>query len=178
MRMERTLSGLHADDPERAVALAFGRRSGTSRRGFLGSAGLVAMGATVGGIILFHANMPAGLLPAALAQGAAGPKRLDYPGKDPGLVVLGDWPLVAETPESLLDEDITTAARFFIRNNGQIPDEDKNADAWTLKLDGEVNQSLTLGEIKGRFTPRTYRMVMKCGGNGRSFYQPPARGNQ
>ena len=180
MAIERTLSELHADDPERADALAFGRRTGASRRGFLGGAGLAALGAAVGGTIPFHANMPAGLLPAALAQGAAGPKRLDYPGKDPGLVLLGDRPLVAETPERLLDDDTTPAARFFIRNNGQIPDEDKNADAWSLKVDGEVSQplSLTLGEIKARFTPRTYRMVMECGGNGRSFYQPPARGNQ
>ncbi len=182
-RTERLLTELYADDPERADALAFGRRTSASRRGFLGGAGLAAMGAAVGGIIPFASGMPAGLVPAALAQSAAalsGPQRLDYPGKDPGLTLLGDRPLVAETPESLLDDDTTTTPRFFIRNNGQIPEETTNADAWTIRIDGEVNQPLafTLGDLKARFPARTYRMVMECGGNGRSFYQPPARGNQ
>ena len=37
---------------------------------------------------------------------------------------------------------------------------------------------LSVAELKSRFTPQTMRMVMECGGNGRSFFQPPARGNQ
>ena len=44
-RTERSLSELYADDPERADALAFGRKTPASRRGFLGGAGLAAMGA-------------------------------------------------------------------------------------------------------------------------------------
>ena len=44
--------------------------TGVDRRGFLGGAGLAAMGAAVGGAIPFAANMPGGLIPAALAQGA------------------------------------------------------------------------------------------------------------
>ena len=96
-----------------------------------------------------------GLVPAALAQSGgapSGPQRLDYPGKDPGLVLLGDRPLVAETPESLLDDDTTPTPRFFIRNNGQIPEEAKDADAWAIRIDGEVNRplELTLGELKAR----------------------------
>ncbi len=102
------------------------------------------------------------------------------PAKDKGLVLLGDRPLVAETPESLLDDDTTPAAKFFIRNNGQIPDESKQGDAWNFKVEGEIDKPLTLSvaELKSRFTPQTMRMVMECGGNGRSFFQPPARGNQ
>ena len=57
-------------DPERADAVIFGRKTGVDRRGFLGGAGLAAMGAAVGGAIPFAANMPGGLIPAALAQGA------------------------------------------------------------------------------------------------------------
>ncbi len=178
---ERSLTELYAADPERADALAFRRRAPASRRGFLGGAGLAAMGAALGGAIPFAANMPAGLIPAALAQGApAAPKRLDYPGKDPGLVLLGDRPLVAETPERLLDDDTTPTPRFFVRNNGQVPEPTGDAEAWRVKIDGEVNQplELTLGEMRARFPVRTLRMVMECGGNGRSFYQPAARGNQ
>ena len=87
---------------------------------------------------------------------------------------------MAETPEHLLDDETTPIAKFFIRNNGQIPEAAANPDAWKLTVDGEVNNrlELTLAELKSRFQPRTYRMVLECGGNGRSFFQPQARGNQ
>ena len=47
-------------------------------------------------------------------------------------------------------------------------------------IDGEVNQKLelTLAELKAKFQPVTRRMVLECGGNGRSFFTPQARGNQ
>ena len=67
-----------------------------------------------------------------------GPQYLKFPGKNEGLVVLGDRPLVAETPESLLDDDTTPIEKFYIRNNGQIPDEAKDPDAWKITIDGEV----------------------------------------
>ena len=70
---ERSIEELYREDPERADALAFGRRTGVDRRGFLGGAGLAAMGAAVGGTIPFAANMPGGMIPAALAQGTAAP---------------------------------------------------------------------------------------------------------
>lgn len=189
-RRERLIDELYADDPERADAIAFGRTTGLSRRGFLEGAGLAAFAAAVGGPIVYSAVMPGGLVPAALAQdaqpkGAAapaakGPQHLRFPGKDEGLVVLGDRPLVAETPEHLLDDNTTPLNRFFIRNNGQIPDEARDADGWKITVDGEVNNKLelTVGELKKRFKPKTYRMVLECGGNGRSFFTPQARGNQ
>ena len=113
----------------------FGRKTGVDRRGFLGGAGLAAMGAAVGGAIPFAANMPGGLIPAALAQTAPprrraapkGPQYLNFPGKDDKLVVLGERPLVAETPEHLLDDDTTPTDKFFIRNNGQIPEAGQGA---------------------------------------------------
>jgi DMSO/TMAO reductase YedYZ molybdopterin-dependent catalytic subunit len=188
-RTERSLEELYALDPERAEAVVFGRRTDATRRGFLGGAGFAALSAAVGGPIVFGTAMPGGLLPAAFAQesrkeGGAeaprGPKKLEFPGKDPGLIVLGDKPLVAETPEHLLDDDTTPTAKFFIRNNGQIPQAVADPDAWTLTIDGEVNKPLeiALGELKKRARPRTLRMVLECGGNGRSFFAPPARGNQ
>src|SRR5215218_1339059 len=192
MKKERTVDELYADDPERADALVFGRLPDTRRRGFHGGAGLAAVGAAVGGTIPFAGNMPGGLVPAALAQaqpsglpsGSAappkGPQPLNFPGKDEGLVVLGERPLVAETPEHLLDEATTPTSKFYIRNNGQIPEETKEPDKWKLTVDGEVNNKLelTLGELKSKFRPVTRRMVLECGGNGRSFFNPQARGNQ
>ena len=187
-KAERSLDELYEADPERADAVVFGRRAGPSRRGFLNGAGLAAFGAAVGGAVPFAGTMPSGLIPAALAQGAAssggpapkGPQLLDFPGKDKGLVVLGERPLVAETPEQMLDDETTPTAKFFIRNNGQIPEVAKDPDGWKLNVEGEVNNrlELTLGELKGRLSPKTYRMVLECGGNGRSFFHPQARGNQ
>jgi DMSO/TMAO reductase YedYZ molybdopterin-dependent catalytic subunit len=191
-KIERSLDELYSHDPERADAVVFGRRTNVSRRGFLNGAGLAAMGAAVGGTIPFAANMPAGLIPSAMAQSSppasgsaapaapAGPKILEFPGKDKGLIVLGDRPLVAETPEQMLDDVTTPVGKFFVRNNGQIPPESTQGDAWKLMVDGEVNTKLelTLGDIKKRFKPKTYRMVLECGGNGRSFFNPPGRGNQ
>ena len=95
-------------------------------------------------------------------------------------MVLGDKPLVAETPEHLLDDDTTPTAKFFIRNNGTPPQAPGEPDAWKLTIDGEVNKPLeiALADLKKRGPTRTYRMVLECGGNGRSFFTPQARGNQ
>ena len=183
---ERSIEELYAQDPERADATVFGRKTGLDRRGFLGGAGLAAVGAAVGGAIPFAANMPGGLIPAALAQSAPaaappkGPQYLKFPGKDDKLVLLGDRPLVAETPEHLLDEDTTPTPKFFVRNNGLIPEENKEPDRWKITIDGEVTNKIeiTLGELKTKFKPVTQRMVLECGGNGRSFFTPSARGNQ
>jgi len=186
-KIERSMEELYKDDPERADAVVFGRKTDFNRRGFLGTAGLAAVGATVGGAIPFSQNMPGGLMPVAFAQdkpaaapAAKGPIPLNFPGKSDKLVVLGERPLVAETPESQLNDDTTPFEKFFIRNNGQVPEEAKDADKWTIKIDGEVNKPLdiTLGELKSKFKPVTQRMVLECGGNGRSFFTPEARGNQ
>ena len=193
-KIERSMEELYKDDPERADAVVFGRKPDVHRRGFLGGAGLAAIGATVGGAIPFSQNMPSGLMPGAFAQdkpaappaatpaapAAKGPIPLNFPGKSDKLVVLGEKPLVAETPESQLDDDTTPIEKFFIRNNGQIPEAAKDADKWSIKIDGEVNTPLdiTVGELKAKFKPVTRRMVLECGGNGRAFFTPEARGNQ
>lgn len=187
-KTERSIDELYEADHERADAVVFGRKTDSTRRGFLGGAGLAAVSGAVGGVIPFAQNMPAGLVPAALAQQpkageapkAGGRQFLEFPGKDKGLVVIGDKPLVAETPEHLLDDDTTPVSRMFIRNNGTPPDAAKEADAWKLTIDGEVNRKveLTLAEIKKLGKPRTHRMMLECGGNGRSFFSPSARGNQ
>ncbi len=99
-------------------------------------------------------------------------------GKD-RLTILGETPLVAETPEELLDDDTTPIARFFIRNNGLLPERVEDPEAWRFVIDGEVEHPLDLSvaELKSRFPVKTFRMVLECGGNGRSFFEPKAEGN-
>ena len=98
--------------------------------------------------------------PVASPAPEKGPQYLKFPGKNEGLVVLGEKPLVAETPESLLDDDTTPIEKFYIRNNGQIPEETKNPDAWKITIDGEVNNKIeiTLGELKSKYKAVTRRM--------------------
>ena len=105
---------------------------------------------------------------------------LKLAGKSQKLVVLGERPLVAQTPESLLDDETTPTALMFIRNNGRMPARTSDPDSWTFKIDGEVENelSLTLRDLKTNFETVTRRLLIECGGNGRSFFDPPVRGNR
>lgn len=155
--------------------------AGLDRRGFLARAGLA--GAALGsGTVMTAGSVRA---QAAKPSEAATPAAADsasfaFEGKDSRLTSLGDRPLVAETPAHLLDDDTTPISKFFIRCNGQVPEAAADWENWSLTIDGEVEVPLVLSikELKERFKPMTYRMVLECGGNGRSFFQPPARGNQ
>jgi len=167
---------LYALDPLRADRLLFGRTSDPlTRRGFL--SGLGVMSAMLGAEVVFGRFMPAGLMPAALAQETSA---FALAGKHPGLIVLNDRPVNAETPAHLLDDRITPAERLFVRNNG-IPPVDLNLDSWSLTIDGESvekSATFTLAELKQRFKQYSYQLTLECGGNGRAEFDPPARGNQ
>jgi DMSO/TMAO reductase YedYZ molybdopterin-dependent catalytic subunit len=176
--MSKTLRGLcelYAEDGERADWLVFGRVAGPGRRGFLKGAGLATMSAVLGASIPFHRHMPAGLIPAALADDL---KDFAIEGKD-GLIVLNDRPVNAETPAHLLDDPVTPTARHFIRNNGNLPEEVDPA-TWKLIIDGEVDDplELTIDDLKGRFEVVTLQLQLECAGNGRAGFNPPASGNQ
>lgn len=168
----RNLNEFFAEDPEAADRAFFGRVAHADRRGFLRGAGLASMTAMLGVAIPFHRNMPQGLIPAAFA----GEDMLV--GKD-GLTLLNDRPINAETPPHLLDDAITPIERHFIRNNG-IPPEGADPDAWTLTIDGLVDtpMELSIADLKDRFEVVTMALVIECGGNGRAFFDPPAKGNQ
>jgi DMSO/TMAO reductase YedYZ molybdopterin-dependent catalytic subunit len=131
------------------------------------------MAAALGGYIPFHRNMPAGFIPAAMAE-----EPFVIEGKD-GLTILNDRPVNAECPAHLLDDEVTPTNRLFVRNNG-IPPSSMDPDSWTLTIDGEVDQpmELTIAELKEKFDVVTRQLQLECGGNGRSFFDPKARGNQ
>jgi DMSO/TMAO reductase YedYZ molybdopterin-dependent catalytic subunit len=128
---------------------------------------MAALSAAVGGPIVFGAAMPGGLIPAALAQEPRRTRRRKHQHtraaasavsrQGRNLVLLGDKPLAAETPEQLLDDETTPTSKFFISNNGQVPEATKEPDAWKLTIDGEVNKTLelTLGELKSKVRPVT-----------------------
>ena len=179
MKKEKGLHELYADNPNLADELVWGRKAGgVSRRGFMKGSGLAAMTAVLGASIPFAKYMPGGLIPAALAQSD---EAFYIPGKS-GLTVLNDRPINAETPAHLLDEPITPSSRLFVRNNGVPPStSDIDPDQWQISIEGEACERpkvMTLSEIKRRFKHHTLQLQLECGGNGRSEFNPPAKGNQ
>ena len=129
------------------------------------------MGALVGSTIPFHRNIPAHFIPSVLAAEDV------IHGKD-GLTVINDRPVNAETPPHLLDDAITSTERHFIRNNG-IPPRHTDAAGWTLAIDGLIDRPMTLGidDLKRKFEVVTRALTLECGGNGRAFFNPPAKGD-
>lgn len=102
------------------------------------------------------------------------------PGKHTDLKVIGDRPWNIETPAHLLDDNVTPADRMFVRNNGLIP-ENIDVPNWTLTINGESVRSpktYSLAELKSKFKAYTYQLTIECGGNGRSEFNPPAKGGQ
>ncbi len=96
------------------------------------------------------------------------------------MVVLNDRPWNIEAKAHLLNENITSAQNMFIRNNGIIP-KDIDIENWSLTIDGEsvkAQKTYSLKELKSRFPHYTYQVTLECGGNGRSEFDPPAKGNQ
>ena len=101
-------------------------------------------------------------------------------GKDQEMRVLNDKPWNMEAAAHLLDDPITPNKFMFIRNNGLIPEEIDVAN-WVLTIDGESVQetrTFSLNDLKTKFPKYTYQLTLECGGNGRSEFDPPAKGNQ
>jgi DMSO/TMAO reductase YedYZ molybdopterin-dependent catalytic subunit len=161
---ERGLNEIAAD-PERARALL------RERRGLL--RGLLA---TAGGLLLPTGPLRAGLFPIAWAEAPAD----TLLAAKPGLRLLSDRPLNAETPAHLLDPEVTPTSALFVRNNG-LPPPRASAESWRLEIAGESclrPRTFTLGELQQRFEPVTLRLQLECGGNGRAEFRPRVPGNQ
>lgn len=158
---------------------------GLSRRSLIKSglaAGLVGPAWRMLGMRVPMARfLPVGLFPAASFATEQGSPiaKIELPGK-PGLRLLNDRPLNAETPAHLLDDSITPTSALFVRNNG-IPPAMANPATWTLKVHGEScerPQTFTLAQLREKFTSQTLALQLECGGNGRSEFRPRASGNQ
>ena len=148
-----------------------------NRRDFVKKSIMVSVASFVGLPVVFAKNFPEGLIPAGILDGTLPPGLI---GKSDKLIVLNDKPINAETPAHFLDDALTPNDLFFVRNNG-IPPVKVNIEKWTLTIEGEAAQSsktYTLSELKTKFKQYSYNLTLECGGNGRSEFYPPAKGNQ
>ncbi|NNE03233.1 MAG: sulfite oxidase [Eudoraea sp.] len=146
------------------------------RRNFVKKTVLGSMTAAIGTDIVFGSMIPNGYKPLGLQD----PDPFSLFNKDKGMVVLNDKPWNIEAKAHLLDDLVTPNKYMFIRNNGLIP-ENVDAASWTITIDGEAARSektYTLQELKSKFKQYTYQLTLECGGNGRSEFDPPAKGNQ
>lgn len=146
------------------------------RRKFVQKSALGALSALLGADIVFGKSLPEGYSLLGLQE----PDPFKMFKKDPQMVVLNDKPWNMEAQAHLLDDKITPNKYMFIRNNGKIP-EDIDISDWSLTFDGESvkkKKTYTLDELKSKFKQHTYQLTLECGGNGRSEFDPPAKGNQ
>lgn len=146
------------------------------RRNFVKNTVLSSMASVIGVDIVFGTTMPDGYVPLALQD----PDPFELFKKDKEMVVLNDKPWNMEAQAHLLDDKITPNKYMFVRNNGLIP-ETIDVSKWTLTIDGESvgePKTYTLSELKSKFKQHTYQLTLECGGNGRSEFDPPAKGNQ
>jgi DMSO/TMAO reductase YedYZ molybdopterin-dependent catalytic subunit len=92
--------------------------------------------------------------------------------------VLSPKPEDLEMPLDGFKDWITPVDRFFVRCHTYTP-ERPNMSEWKLKVDGVVNQTLSLSMDDLKKLPRVELVgVLECAGNGRTFYQPHLPGAQ
>jgi DMSO/TMAO reductase YedYZ molybdopterin-dependent catalytic subunit len=120
--------------------------------------------------------MPASYSPVALQD----PDPFKLFNKHEDMIVLNDKPWNIEAQAHLLDDKVTPNSSMFVRNNGIIH-KDIDPESWTLTIEGESTlnkKTYTLTELKSKFEQHSYQLTLECGGNGRSEFDPPAKGNQ
>jgi len=135
--------------------------------------------ATIRGLI--DAKAPfSGILPSVWATDTPNsPLLVRYPQKRE-LILLTDRPPQLETPVRYFDTDLTPNDVFFVRwHLSGIP---TSVDTKTFRLDvtGNVSKALTLSlaELKAKFTPVSVVALCQCAGNARSLFEPKVPGGQ
>ena len=146
------------------------------RRNFVKKTSLGSLAGILGLDIVYGVNIPENYTLLGLQD----PDPFQMFNKDKEMVVLNSKPWNMEAVAHLLDDRITPNKYMFIRNNGLVP-ENIDAKEWTITFDGESikeKKTFTLDELKTKFPHHTYQLTLECGGNGRSEFDPPAKGNQ
>lgn len=152
------------------------KQKNNERRKFLRQSLLGSISMAIGMPVVFGKNLTEEILPIVLNETLLN----GIPGKSELLVILNDRPVNAETPAHLLDDDLTPNDLFFVRNNG-LPPVNVDPENWTIEVSGESVKSkktFKLSELKSKYENLSLDIVIECGGNGRSEFNPPAKGNQ
>ncbi|MCW5684843.1 MAG: molybdopterin-dependent oxidoreductase [Pseudolabrys sp.] len=151
-----------------------------SRRGFLGGAGLAALGLATGGALPLLGDTAEAAplnLPPALPQGVRQNAILDaLPGKKP-LIKLSYRPPNYETPIEYFRTAITPTDAFFVRYHlSDIPEIDPKT--WKIDVGGEgADGTLQIGLDDLKAMPAVEVVaVNQCSGNRRGLFDPHVPG--
>lgn len=147
-----------------------------TRRNVIRGLSLAWFGGFLKAPIPFAEHAPAGLVPVSASAAEPGTVLADKP----GLTILSDRPINAETPAHLLDDHVTPTARMFVRNNG-LPPVETDASTWRFSVGGESclqPRTFSIADLKREFEQVTYQLQLECGGNGRAEFRPSVSGNQ
>ena len=88
------------------------------------------------------------------------------------LIVHSAEPLNAEPPlDRLRGSFITEVEDFYVRSHGSLPDLDPDDHAVTVSGLVAMPMTLSVADLKARFTARTVMAVMQCAGNRRADMQ-------
>lgn len=150
------------------------RGSKQNRKQFLRTASLISFGTVFLNEVVFGKNLKEEFI--SFAEG----DDLHSMKKSVELSILNNRPWNIECPAHLLDDKITPANKFFVRNNG-LPPEKIDVNNWKLTIEGEsVNKKieLSLNDLKTKFRHYSYQLTLECGGNGRHEFTPPTKGIQ
>ena len=94
---------------------------------------------------------------------------------NPELTTLSRIPLVASVPLNLLNTEVMSNDRFYVRNHFPIPKVD--AANWSLPVSGEVDTPLNISYQHLKDFPRHEVLaLLECAGNSRGAIQPPIEG--
>ena len=88
--------------------------------------------------------------------------------KHSDLIVREETPFNAEPPpKHLIQEFVTPAQLFFVRNHGNVPEI--SSDSYRLAVTGLVNEtlSLSLDDLRTRFSKATVMTTLQCAGSRR-----------
>jgi DMSO/TMAO reductase YedYZ molybdopterin-dependent catalytic subunit len=97
---------------------------------------------------------------------------------DRNMRVMTENPLNAETPIERMRTWITDNEVFFKRNQGQFPKAPVDLTAWSLTVDGLVNEALRLTFNDILAMPKhVVANTLECSGNSRSLLKQKASGN-
>jgi DMSO/TMAO reductase YedYZ molybdopterin-dependent catalytic subunit len=97
--------------------------------------------------------------------------------KDRKLEIIGNDPLVAETPVSGLNTWLTPNNLFYIR--GHFPFQNIPDDDWRIEINGSVQTpyEINTDELM-ELSKKTLPTTMECAGNNRKDLDPKVSGNQ
>lgn len=107
------------------------------------------------------------------------PQLVRFPEKTE-LILLTDRPPQLETPLKYFRSDLTPNEAYFVRwHLANIPTS-VDTKTYRLKITGHVNKplSLSLDDLRKKFTPVTQVVFNQCSGNSRSLFQPRIPGGQ